>query len=97
MDKNKTIRTFHTQRLTNEVRLLTEAVVLPKKCDLKERCLVSIQDMIDTNEEKSELNKNSMLLKLLFNLSNRYEMKIMIEKVLEADRFYYNNKNNEPK
>jgi hypothetical protein len=53
--------------------------------------------MIDTNEEKSELNKNSMLLKLLFNLSNRYEMKIMIEKVLEADRFYYNNKNNEPK
>jgi hypothetical protein len=51
---------------------------------------------MDTNEEKSELNKNSTLLKLLFNLSNRDEMKIMIEKVLEADRFYYN-KNNEPK
>jgi len=82
--------------LTNEVRQLTETVVLPRECDLKERCLVSIQDIMDTNEEESELNKNSMLLKLLFNLSNRDEMKIMIEKVLEADRFYYNN-NNEPK
>ena len=79
--------------LTDEIRSLTETVVLPEECDLKDKCLVSIQDIIDANEESSETNKNAALLKLLFNLSNRDEMKAMIEKILEADRFYYNNQN----
>ena len=48
---------------------------------------------MDANEESSETNKNAALLKLLFNLSNRDEMKVMIEKILEVDRFYYNNQN----
>jgi hypothetical protein len=76
--------------LPNEIKKLTEYIVLPDDCNLKDKSQVDILDLNDSIEMKKTMSKRCEMLSLVFQMENADDMRMLANNLLEYDRTQFN-------
>ena len=69
-----------------EIKEITSEVTLPEGSTLVDKAYISIQDLLDKNEVDIDTSKKVETLKLLYNLSDRENMRVYINDLLDSEQ-----------